>query len=189
MPGSPTVVIIEDDNGSVAMRVPRHLALDDFVCVGSVNSITRLIHLASRGATVLNQAAPILVLLELVHDALLAPPPPHGSAEGSTGGDRVGELTRRRLEVERLARLTPAENQALRGLVAGLSATEIATRSHHSVHTIRSQIKAILTKLEVRTQVSAVAITHRSAQHRWLYAELATFTNFGDDPTSGPRQP
>lgn len=183
------MVIVEDDDGRVDLRLPDHFALDDFVCLGSSNSIDTLVRLAARGATVLNQAAPILVLLELMQDALLAPPGQGGvGAEGSAGAAKLGDLLQRRFEVERLARLTPAENQALRGMVAGLSAAEITSLSHHSVHTIRSQIKAVLGKLEVRTQVSAVAITHRSAQHRWLAAELATFTNFGDDSTPDPRQ-
>ncbi len=133
---------------------------------------------------VLNQAAPILVLLDLIQEAL-AVPPQANRGEVSTGDHRLVELVERQSEAQRLTRLTPAENEALRGVLAGLSATEIALHSHHSVHTIRSQIKAILNKLEVRTQVSAVAITHRSAPHRWLYAGPATFTNFGDDPATG----
>ena len=77
-----------------------------------------------------------------------------------------------------MARLSPAENQVLRGLVAGLTAAEMAIRSQHSVHTIRSQIKAVLSKLEVGTQVSAVAIAHRSGQFRWLHTALAICHQF-----------
>jgi DNA-binding CsgD family transcriptional regulator len=189
MPGSPILVIVEDDDGAVDTQVSGTFSLDNFICVGSINSIATLIPLAARGATVLNQAAPIIVLLELVQQALLASRPGSRAAtEGSTEGTELTELLQRQLEAGRLARLSSAENDVLRGIVAGLNATQIAERSHHSVHTIRSQIKAILGKLEVRTQLSAVAITHRSAAHRWLYTGPARFTNFGDDPSLPPRQ-
>ena len=207
MSRSPLVVIIEDDDGAVATELLTHPSLAGLICVGSIHSIGMLAQLASRGATVLNQAAPILVLLELVQQALLTPaargPHPDGPPPCARPGELsrpgepprpgelsvLAELTQRQSEAERLARLSPAENQVLRGLVAGLTAAEMAIRSQHSVHTIRSQIKAVLSKLQVGTHVSAVAIAHRSGQYRWLHTALATFTNFGDDPTSAPSQP
>jgi DNA-binding NarL/FixJ family response regulator len=56
------------------------------------------------------------------------------------------------------ARLTPREQAVLAGLVAGESAETIAERSYVSVATIRSQIRSILQKLGVNSQLAAVAL-------------------------------
>jgi DNA-binding NarL/FixJ family response regulator len=83
--------------------------------------------------------------------------------------DRVlGSLRRYRAEQrERLApfeRLTPRERAVLGALMNGASAEEIATSSFVSLATVRSQIRGILEKLSVHSQVAAVALAHRS---RW----------------------
>lgn len=183
LPRAPVLAVIENDDATLARQLPNGGALDHVVCVGSISSIATLAELTARGATVFNQAAPILVLLELVQTALLASSRGQNSSpQGPPGGDlRLGELLERRKEAQRLALLTPAEIDTLRGIVGGLTATEIANQSHHSVHTVRSHIKAILSKLEVRTQVSAVAVAHRSASYRWMRTGPARFTNFGDE--------
>ena len=67
------MVILENDDGTLVTELLAHPSLADVICVGSIDSIGTLAQLASRGATVFNQAAPILVLLELVQQALLAP--------------------------------------------------------------------------------------------------------------------
>ena len=53
--------------------------------------------------------------------------------------------------------LTSREREVLMDLTRGLRAQEIAERSFVSVSTVRSQIKSILRKLGVRSQVQAVA--------------------------------
>jgi DNA-binding NarL/FixJ family response regulator len=68
---------------------------------------------------------------------------------------------RRRAEGERMApfgALSPREQAVLAGLVAGDSAETIAARSYVSMATVRSQIRAILLKLGVRSQLAAVAM-------------------------------
>ena len=59
--------------------------------------------------------------------------------------------------------LTPREALVLLALTDGLTADEIANEHFVSVATVRSQIRAVLQKLGVRTQLAAVAIagTHR----------------------------
>jgi two-component system nitrate/nitrite response regulator NarL len=54
--------------------------------------------------------------------------------------------------------LTPREVGVLVALTDGLSADEIAREHFVSVATIRTQIRSVLQKLEVRTQLAAVAI-------------------------------
>lgn len=73
--------------------------------------------------------------------------------------------SRLRERLEPLAHLTRREREVLLDLTNGLLAREIAERSFVSISTVRSQIKSILAKLEVRSQVQAVAI---AAQSHWF---------------------
>jgi two-component system nitrate/nitrite response regulator NarL len=60
------------------------------------------------------------------------------------------------------ARLTPREQRVLGALIDGMSAEEIAESDFVSLTTIRSQIRAILHKLGVRSQLAAVAQANRA---------------------------
>jgi two-component system nitrate/nitrite response regulator NarL len=62
-------------------------------------------------------------------------------------------------------RLSTREAEVLRDLAAGHSVGHIATTSFVSEATVRSQVRAILTKLGVSSQLEAVAAAHR---HQWL---------------------
>ncbi len=69
-------------------------------------------------------------------------------------------LDLRRAERDRLRgfdQLSVREAAVLEGLLTGLSAADIAERDCVSVETVRSQIKSVLQKLEVHTQLAAVA--------------------------------
>lgn len=71
----------------------------------------------------------------------------------------------RRAEGHRMApfgALTPREQAVLAGLVAGDPAEAIAARSYVSMATVRSQIRAILLKLGVRSQLAAVAMAREA---------------------------
>jgi DNA-binding NarL/FixJ family response regulator len=61
--------------------------------------------------------------------------------------------------------LTPREREVLRQLADGHAVNEIAETSFVSVATVRSQVRAILLKLEVGSQLEAVAVAHR---HGWF---------------------
>lgn len=61
--------------------------------------------------------------------------------------------------------LTEREAVVLSALAAGLTAEQIAGEHYVSLATIRSQIRAVLRKLDVRSQLAAVAI---AADHRHL---------------------
>lgn len=63
---------------------------------------------------------------------------------------------------QRLERLTPRERQVLGLLMEGLQVKEIARARVVSEATVRTQVKAILAKLEVSSQISAVGLA-RSA--------------------------
>lgn len=59
-------------------------------------------------------------------------------------------------------RLTPRELAVLGELVAGRAADDIARRSFVSLATVRSQIRSLLQKLGVNSQLQAVALARRS---------------------------
>ncbi|MGK5169459.1 LuxR C-terminal-related transcriptional regulator [Geodermatophilus sp. CPCC 205761] len=77
----------------------------------------------------------------------------------------------RRARAEESSRLAPfrqlsaREAEVLRCLAAGMPAATIAATAHVSEATVRTQIRAVLTKLEVTSQLQAVALARRSG---WL---------------------
>jgi DNA-binding NarL/FixJ family response regulator len=63
---------------------------------------------------------------------------------------------------DRLARLTPREHEVLRLLYLGESVTHIAAMLEVAPTTVRSQVKSILRKMDVNSQLSAV-VAYRDA--------------------------
>lgn len=63
---------------------------------------------------------------------------------------------------ERLATLTPREVHVLGHLVAGRTVREIACSSVVAESTVRSQVRSLLAKLGVSSQIAAVGAAHRS---------------------------
>jgi DNA-binding NarL/FixJ family response regulator len=61
--------------------------------------------------------------------------------------------------------LSPREDEVLRHLAAGLPAAAIAAAGYVSEATVRTQIRAVLTKLGVTSQLQAVALARRAG---WL---------------------
>jgi DNA-binding NarL/FixJ family response regulator len=64
--------------------------------------------------------------------------------------------------LEPFERLTERERQVLDALIDGSSADKVAAESVVSVTTVRSQIRSILLKLGVNSQLSAVAMARRA---------------------------
>ena len=60
--------------------------------------------------------------------------------------------------------LSPREKQVLAGLMDGYGPSALAERHYVSVATIRAQIRSVLGKLGVRSQLEAVVLAHRN---RW----------------------
>ncbi len=65
----------------------------------------------------------------------------------------------------RLARLTPRETEVLAALMEGAQVRDIARTCVVSETTVRTQVKSILAKLEVRSQVAAVGAASRVDWH------------------------
>ena len=69
------------------------------------------------------------------------------------------ERCARHLEVtERIGRLTPREQEVLRLMYGGASVAGIVERFDVTPATVRSQVKAVLRKLHVKSQLAAVAM-------------------------------
>jgi DNA-binding NarL/FixJ family response regulator len=68
------------------------------------------------------------------------------------------QLAERRALREKLSRLTLREREVLAGLARGRRPQTIADMSSVSLTTVRSHIQAVLTKLEVGSQLEAVAL-------------------------------
>jgi DNA-binding NarL/FixJ family response regulator len=83
--------------------------------------------------------------------------------------DLLAAARRARADVEaRLApfrALSPREDEVLGSLAAGLPAAAIAAAGYVSEATVRTQIRAVLTKLGVTSQLQAVALARRAG---WL---------------------
>ena len=62
---------------------------------------------------------------------------------------------------ERLSLLTPREGAVLGHLMKGHTVREIAIHSYVSEATVRTQVKSILSKLQVSSQIAAVGLAHR----------------------------
>jgi len=61
---------------------------------------------------------------------------------------------------QRLQELSPQEGEIMRHLMAGRTVREIAALRVVSEATVRSQVKAILAKLDLSSQIAAVAVAH-----------------------------
>jgi len=62
----------------------------------------------------------------------------------------------------RFDRLTPREQAVLRSLIEGMPASVIALESSVSISTVRTQIRSILQKLNVNSQLQAVSLARRA---------------------------
>lgn len=117
---------------------------------------------------VLHKSTPlheILATVRRINDGL-----PVGTVEERT--ELVRAWQRERHEIRdarrRLERLTRRESDVLVHLIEGNQVREIARRRVVSEATVRTQVKAILAKLEVSSQVAAVGLAHRAG---WTAAE------------------
>lgn len=91
----------------------------------------------------------------------------HGSLLGPGERDALmTELRRRRGEREQrrapFQRLTPREQEVLGALMAGMTTHMIAQEWVVSYETVRTQIRSVLAKLEVHSQLQAVALAQQA---------------------------
>lgn len=167
----PSLVLLDLDLGSPigdgAELVRPIVALGPSVLVVTgVTDLTRVAVAVEAGAVgYVAKSAPFDRLLAVVREALAGQP----VLADADRFELLALLRRRRAgEDARLApfhRLTPRERQVLRALAEGHSVEVIAQRWVVSSATVRTQVRGILTKLDVGTQLAAVA---RARQSGWL---------------------
>lgn len=111
---------------------------------------------------VVDKSRPFDELVEIIHRCLAGEPLPQWSARPELSG----RLARHREETDRamapFALLTPREAMVLQALVDGLGAKAIAGALYVSLSTVRSQIGSILSKLNVNSQLAAVAAARQA---------------------------
>lgn len=150
--------------GSALPLFPPVVAMGTTVVVftASEEPVTLARALEAGASGLLQKSTGFEALVERVRDALDGRPLLHDSERH----DLAGALRRHRHdEDERLApfaALTHRERTILQALVDGLTVDQIAERELVSVHTVRTQVKAVLRKLGVSSQVGAVALVHRA---------------------------
>jgi DNA-binding NarL/FixJ family response regulator len=130
------------------------------VVVGSIRRPLPLIDALRDGATeVVDADLPYADVVDAVACALTTYPDTASPAERRRA--LLAALHERQREQWLLDRLTPKEQQVLRELAAGRSVGEIAAAEHRGLATVRSHVQSVLRKLEVSSQLSAVAIARR----------------------------
>lgn len=111
------------------------------------------------------RSATVEQLLRCVRDAVDGRPLLHEGerarlvAAAERARERAAELDRR------MARLSAREREVLGLLAAGLLPNGIARRLHLSITTVRSHVRAILTKLHVHTHAEASALLREHLRH------------------------
>lgn len=142
--------------------------------LSGVKDRLRLARAVEAGAlALLDKAQPLEPLLEAVEILERGEP----VLSSSRREDLLAELEEdRRLRqpvLAALGRLSRREAVVLQRLVDGLTAEEIAENEHVSLHTVRSQIRAVLLKLAVHSQHEAVKLAREA---RWQANEHLNFS-------------
>jgi len=99
-----------------------------------------------------------------VHVLLPAEMPGRWSSEASTGHDDSGAADAGELspsEMEKIRTLTPRETEVLNLLASGNASQDIANKLFISLATVRTHVQNILRKLEVHSQLEAVALAFK----------------------------
>ena len=174
-PGERIVVAVEGDGMSAVSELGLQPAAR-LVLVGGLGCLAMLADaaVALQASAAVNADLPYAEVLRRADAALRAEP------ASSAERQRLHARLRARLtEADRFELLTNREAAVLADLVRGLSAADIAGRRPVALATVRSQIAAILRKLEVPSQAAAVALACRSCGDRRILEALRFHQNYG----------
>jgi len=122
----------------------------------------RWIEASQAGAQVIvSKAEPLDEIVDvIVRVAAAEPVRLHQRAE--LAAERLAIEHDRRRSREPFADLSRREQEVLAGLMRGHGPNDLAARDFVSVETVRTQVKSVLRKLRVGSQLEAVALAHRS---------------------------
>ena len=171
--GPRTVVLLDldlgaDGDGSLLVPVYRALGAEVLVLTGGDDLLAMGRALAHGAVDVLSKATPLEDVVGAVRAVRGGSTPRPAHVRGALVRTcRTAEADRRRAEAER-ARLTPRGREVLEHLAQGHGPEEVARECHVALSTVRSQVRAVLTKLGVHSQLAAVARArdlHRRSGH------------------------
>lgn len=163
----PQVVLLDLDLGrlgdGVRLITPMARVGINVVVVTAATDRARWGECLHNGArTVLSKTQPLNNILAVVRRINRGLPVMDADArEALIAQWRDGAREHRSLQ-HRLAQLTPREESVLGELMRGNTVREIASRSVVSEATVRTQVKSILAKLEVSSQIAAVGIANQA---------------------------
>lgn len=165
--GKPDVVLLDLDLGPAgdSKDLLARLAdrsLDVVVVTGNSDPVQIGAALAAGAKTVISKSLPLEQILDTLmrlRDGLPAMPR-HERERLLARGREEGEFDR---EVKaRFDLLTNREGEVLGQLMAGRQVSEIARLGFVSESTVRTQVKSVLSKLQVNSQLTAVGMAYRA---------------------------
>jgi DNA-binding NarL/FixJ family response regulator len=170
------VVLVVDELGRLPAGPPHGVLRSStaaVVALGRRSDLRALVGAIERGAVAaLDVDRPFTDLVRALDELLRHP---------SSWPDRrelLARLRRRAAEAATIGALTARELEVLCALMRGLSAAEIAREAHVALPTVRSHIRAILTKTGVSSQVAAVARAHASGAEPAVEAQRRELHQF-----------
>lgn len=164
----PVVVLLDLDLGPLggdgsALIEPLSLSGARVVVVSGTVDRVRLAGCLESGAYgLLSKAVPLEELVDTVRRAASGEAVVTDASRQLLLSELRAARNARRQELAPLESLSPREQQVLTALMDGRSAAEIARDSVVSEATVRTQIRSILTKLGVRSQLAAVSLARRA---------------------------
>ncbi len=166
--GKPDVVLLDLDLGDGGDGTDLLARLSDrspdvVVVTGNSDPVQIGAALAAGAKTVISKSLPLEQILDTLmrlRDGL----PAMSKQERErllARGREAGELDR---EIKaRFELLTTREGEVLGQLMVGRQVSEIARRSFVSESTVRTQVKSVLSKLQVNSQLTAVGLAYRAS--------------------------
>ena len=163
----PSVVLLDLDLGRLGSALPLIPAIRDrgplVVMLTGVTDRVELAECLEAGASgLLDKSSSFAELVDDIREALEVGQliTPHRRQQ--LLAHLRHQRTQRTKDLEPFERLTPRERDVLAALVQGHSAEAIATSAFVSLTTVRSQIRSVLMKLGVNSQLAAVAVARRA---------------------------
>ena len=133
------------------------------VVVSGTDDLGRIATAIDRGAAgFVHKSEGLPALVDAVTRVLAGREPTSASAIRRLRQLAQQDATEQHRRLEDFERLSARETAVLHHLTEGLTVDEIAAADHVAVATVRSQVRAILTKLGVNSQVEAVILAYRS---------------------------
>lgn len=160
------LVLVADEHGTLPVLSRRFfdrgylvdtLRTCTVVAVGGRCAATALLAAVQQGARLVDAEHPLEAQIRAIRHVLSTP------QKAVADGALTGRLHDRVREATALGALTGRERAVLEALRRGDNAADIAARWVVSLPTVRTHIRAVLRKLEVSSQLAAVAVAQRAA--------------------------